>query len=190
MKRGKEMIIKKDGKFIIEEGAEIVFVYKGKKIIVTKHSVKREIERSELSKDQIELLYKRSIDKLLSFDKTFGPYLFFSKSLRQGIIVDYRPDFKDKSDEKHLILVTFLPRGKDKPFDDTEKIILERYIDENKEETYMSQEFLDYIYEIADVVKENEKGYYVAIVEDCEFVFYPVDNMVWDELNYDIFEVE
>lgn len=184
-------IIKDNNNYILEKNSEVIFKYKGKKVIVTKHSTLRQIERSDLTQNQIETIYKRSIDKLLSLSNTFGPYLFFSKSLNQGIVVDYREDYKEKDNEKHLIIITFLPRGKQKSKSGTEKLFLERYVDlEENCSTHLSQEFLNYMNEISDYIEKDDEGNIKVIVNESVFKFYQVDEMIWQELDFDVFEIE
>jgi len=184
-------IIKEGNKIKLEESSEVVFAHKGKKVIVTKHSTIRQIERSKLSKNEIETLYKRSIDKIKSFKNAFGPYLFFSKSLKQGIVVDYREDYKDKDGGKHLIIITFLPRGKDKALKGTKKLMLERYVDLDENcSTHLSQEFLDYMSEISDSIEKDNEENFKVVVDESVFRFYQVDEKVWQEIDVDVFEFE
>lgn len=95
--------------FINEVGLGIIFTHKGKNVIGTKHAVERAIERNNLTQEEVETLFTKMIDRTI---KKQGTYLFYVKSLKQGLVINYRPDNQVKSTEPQYIIVTFLPRKK------------------------------------------------------------------------------
>ena len=102
---------------------EYLYNYRKRWIIDTKHASQRIIERNQLTIEEMELLFKRSIDKVLACKNCDCCYLFYSKGLKQGMVTEYRQDFRNKNGERHLILVTYLPRGKNRPNDSETKLL-------------------------------------------------------------------
>ena len=87
--------------------------------ILTKHFSERMKERgSEFSMDAMKGMLKNIKSKLTDLPAT-GEFLFFSKKLKQGIVATWDA-FKSK-----MSLITFLPKGKEFPGKDTEKVYVE-----------------------------------------------------------------
>lgn len=162
----------------IQLGTPYIYKYKGKWIIDTKHSKDRRYHRAKegqfvLSEDQMTWFFRKIIDYCLKNEgKWKGLYetemLFFSKKLNQGIIVTYRQDKMVKSNEKHVVIITYLPKGKDKPKSGTLKVITE-----SKELQYI----LDYI-----TNNHNKIDCYecVNIIDDFKITSYWQDNKLLD----------
>lgn len=91
---------------------EYVFGVDGQYVIDTKHAGERIVQRGTLTQKELETLYTRMIK---SNPKRIGTYIFYSQSLRQGLVVNYRVDGRAARigvDEPQFIIITFLPRGK------------------------------------------------------------------------------
>lgn len=119
----------------LQLGSPYIYKYKGKWIIDTKHSIDRRYQRVKqnkfvLTEKQIIFLFKKIIDYCLKNEnKWVGLYeteiLFFSKSLNQGVVITYRRDKNSNSDEKHVVIITYLPKGKSNPKPGTLKVVTE-----------------------------------------------------------------
>lgn len=196
MKKYKDYIMES----LLNLSSEYIFYYRGRYVIDTKHATERKIQRNQITQQEVETLYKRMIDDMLkkneSYQNTDGHYLFFSKSLNQGIVIHYRHDGKKKErKERDFIIITFLPRGNSYPQQNTKKVVLENY--ENND--YFSEEFVNYINDIIsekntilqEQIEEKYNGMYdVEISEDEKIKFYFVEGKLWDLVDYELIEIE
>lgn len=174
----------------IKRTGDYIFQHKGKWIIDTKHAHERMISRNELTEQELETLYTRAIDGLIAkgtgYTENDANFLFFSRSLKQGFVVDYRQDFKNKDGKRHLIIVTFLPRNKDKAKPGTIRIFVESK--EGVKYSNFSQDFVDYIESISQqnltesIVNEGQMEFMCqdAFGENLELSFYCVEGKIWD----------
>jgi len=187
----------------LDLGNEYLYSFKGKWIIDTKHSVQRKVERNELEEREIELLFKRSIKELIkrgrSYTEKDGLYLFYSKSLDQAMIIDYREDKKGKSKGRHLIMISYLPKGRSKPRPGTEKIVVERH----EESCYIdNQEFVDYFnnltiveHEEVELVEGTIEGNYKVKIKDSnediiELEVYYCESKMWHLISHELMEID
>ena len=130
---------------------EYIFKHKGRWVIDTTHAAQRIVERGVFSIKEMEFFFRKMIEKYMSMGSKYTSlnnpeFLFFSKSLNQGMIVAYRKDFKKIDNQKHFVIITFFPRGSKRTKQGTETILLEAY-------TYgtspvYSDEFVRYISEL------------------------------------------
>lgn len=167
--------------------------HRDKWIIDTAHAEERILQRSRLTKDQIETLYKRSIDALYDRGEDWlnrdQEYLFFSRSMQQGFVVDYRKDYKDPSGERQLITITFLPPGKQNAKPGTIKVYVESAV---------SQEFVDYVSSISmqplaeSAMQEGNSAFQIEDVDGSpvDLQFYFVEGRVWDFVGREVIEVD
>ena len=132
---------------IINEKKWFIKEINGIKIFATDHSLEREMERNDLTPDDFFLLLKKIVNEINS-DENYddGTYLFFSKSLNQGVILEL------KNNRKRINIITYLPRGKQNAKSGTKKVVIESYKD--LAENYFN-ELKDYFW--IDKVKENMK---------------------------------
>lgn len=187
------------GKLIKKD--EYIFKYRDRFVIDTKHAFQRAIERNNLTEDELVTLYKNMIDAFLakgeSYTERDGEYLFFSKSLQQGLVIGYEIDKKAPKGHtlRDFITITFLPRGRSNPKAGTEKIIVESTM---FGETNMSQDFVDYINSISkDFAKSRIKnGQNTFIIEDIfdeeiEMEMYWEEGKAWDLVEkYELIEIK
>ena len=160
----KDTFLRKGDRIILESNEEYVLYYKDKWIIDTKHYIQRKLQRKEtdLSKKEIETIFRRIIDYYWDFPEQFkykNQYLFYSIQYRQAFIVDFREDTKHKVRGNNFILITFLPRNKHNVRDDgTEKKFIES-INENALYTDkpFSESLLDYMNFLMNYYKTNVK---------------------------------
>jgi hypothetical protein len=115
---------------ILDIHSEYLFKYNGRWVIDTNHAITRFMQRNQLTTKQLETFFRRMIDKYLSMGPRYlkmnnPEFLFFSKSLNQGMIIAFRRDYKRIDSLKHFIIVTVLPRGKRRPKPGTDVILLE-----------------------------------------------------------------
>lgn len=179
------------------ERPEYIYEYKGKFVIDTTHSKERMLERNTLSEQELKHLFDKSIIYLITSKYTHGDILFFSKSLNQGYIVSYVPDYyrqyKFNDNSPHLIIRTFLPRGKNFAKPGTKTVMVERY-DETIE---YSNEFVSYINEIMFskrmLIKESEEKYSynpkTVYFNKVELTANLVNNKLWT-FNREIVEID
>ena len=94
-------------------------------IIPTAHSGAQALMRvPEYDLDDWKLIHLRMMDHILNNTIASGHYLFYSKSLEQGYVVDINVD------NKKIKIVTILPKRRNNPKPGTEKILVEnQYID-------------------------------------------------------------
>lgn len=89
-------------------------------IINTKHGIDRIGERNQLDIEQLKTLFDRIIDKAKKLGSDVkDTILFYSKSLKQGIVTAY-----DKIN-KAIRIITFLPRNKHFAKPGTDEVIVE-----------------------------------------------------------------
>lgn len=107
-----------------------------RKIIDTKHSIDRFIERhSEFSKKRVNKVILDAMDQIITkYKDESTTYGIWSKSTGICVIVDWRKDTKNKEDKNnHAIIITLPPIKKDfKDFHTTNKkdirLIVESYL--------------------------------------------------------------
>ena len=98
----------------------------------TKHSIERAAERTA-DREELKFIVDKGIewlakqDKLKKFDKDKATqFLFFSKSMNRGIVVDYRKDPKNRGAlNKHIYIITVLPTGSQFAKSGTHKVVTE-----------------------------------------------------------------
>jgi len=133
---------------VVPPGSEYIFNHKGRYVIDTNHAAQRMAERNSYSKKEIDTFFRRMIEKYLSMGPSYTnlnnpEFLFFSKSLNQGMIIAYRKDFKRIDSKKHFVVVTFFPKGSKRVKRGTDIIMLESY-DYGNGPLY-SDEFVEYM---------------------------------------------
>lgn len=149
----------------IKTGTPYIYKHRGKFIIDTKHSIDRKYERAkegtfQLNEKELIFIFEKIIEYCIKNENKWKneyqtDMLFFSKSLNQGVVITYREDKYAKSNEKHVVILTYLPKGKSNPKPGTQKIITEskdlieaynvikvtdQMINENKEYEYWKNE--------------------------------------------------
>lgn len=139
---------KPDLKLVKPDPNEYIFKHKGRYVIDTSHAARRMAERNSYSQKELETFFRRMIEKYLSMGSDYlklnnPEFLFFSKSLNQGMIIAYRKDFKKIDSKKHFVVVTFFPRGNKFAKPGTETILIESYDFGNKKA--FSDEFTRYM---------------------------------------------
>ena len=92
--------------FLESQGSEYIFEYKGKSVIRTNHKKDRYKTRNTSNEFTIDL-FKKSIEWLIKKGKSNKKYAFISKSSKLGMMVDFRPDKKQKKNGDQLILITW-----------------------------------------------------------------------------------
>lgn len=180
--------IEKIKKFLNENKA--FMKYKSKKVIFTNHGVERKAERI-MGKDVIETLSKKAIQHIKNNRKKFdeyapSEYLFYSKSLNQGMVVDYRQDRQSDDKENHLIIITVLPKGKQAEKEGTTKVILEH--SSNTEN--LSEEFMEYLSSTLFNGLITEGYDYEPIETDYGFKVIFCENKFWDIHGMEIIELD
>ncbi len=149
----------------IKTGTPYIYQYRNKYIIDTKHSIDRKYERAKegkfvLNEQELIFMFEKIIDFVIKNEHKWRDsyqtdILFFSKSLNQGIVITYREDKYARDDEKHVVILTYLPKGRSNPKPGTKKVITEskdlidaynvikiteQTINENKEYEYWKHE--------------------------------------------------
>jgi hypothetical protein len=109
---------------------EYLFKHKSRWVIDTDHAAERMVQRKQLSSKQMEFFFRKMIEKYMSMGSKYTnlnnpEFLFFSKSLNQGMIIAFRRDYKRIDSKKHFIIITFFPRGNKRARPGTETILLE-----------------------------------------------------------------
>jgi hypothetical protein len=110
--------------------SEYLFKHKGRWVIDTDHAAERMVQRKQLTSKQMKFFFRKMIEKYLSMGSKYTnlnnpEFLFFSKSLNQGMIIAFRRDYKNIDSKKHFIIITFFPRGNKRARKGTETIMLE-----------------------------------------------------------------
>ncbi len=151
---------KKNGRKVVPMHAmfgktEYIFKHKGRWVIDTNHATERMAQRNQFTKKEIEVFFRKMIEAFLKKGSRYtdmdiysgaNEFLFFSKSLNQGMIIAYRKDYKNIDDNQHFVVVTFFPRGAKRAKKGTETIMLESYIFEDG--PVYSDEFMEYMSEL------------------------------------------
>jgi hypothetical protein len=122
---GKSLEFERDGIHL-----KYIFKYKGRWVITTNHAALRIVQRGQISLKGMEFFFRSMIKKYLSMGPKYTnlnnpEFLFFSKSLNQGMIIAYRKDKMKIDNQKHFVIVTIFPRGKKLAKPGTESILLE-----------------------------------------------------------------
>lgn len=113
---------------LVEVAGHSIFTHRGRHVIDTNHAVDRFNQRNSLPKEDLDLLFKRMIDKFLNKEIDHPEeFLVYSMSLHQGLIVAYRKDKYTDESTKQFFVVTFLPPGKKNPRPGTPTITVEQY---------------------------------------------------------------
>ena len=125
MAKGKRIEFERDGVKL-----EYIFKHKGRWVIDTDHAAARIVQRGQISERAMEFFFRKMIEKYLSMGPKYTnlnnpEFLFFSKSVNQGMIIAYRRDYKKIDSQKHFIIVTFFPRGNRRARPGTDTIMLE-----------------------------------------------------------------
>lgn len=98
-------------------------------LIFTDHSTERSLQRqNHLSIENKKLLFSKLMNGILKNKKwknRSGEYLVFSKSLRYGLVFDYRPDGKMRDGKNHFIVITVLPKNRKEPQPGTQLVFTE-----------------------------------------------------------------
>jgi hypothetical protein len=124
--------IKTFKEFLAERNAFLTSTMNRRTIFVynTSHSNERKIER-DISDDEIKETLNQGIEWLSLHenefkDKKTAAFLFYSNSKQVGIVCDFKVDKKiSNSLNKHLFIITILPKGKHIAKLGTQKIIVE-----------------------------------------------------------------
>ena len=175
------------------------FRYKGKYIADVNHADDRKKERLRLSQQELFRFYRNIIDKFLELGVGYtsqdGKYLFYSKILKQAVIVDYTVVHKLKAitKDRQFLIITYFPHGDNYARKDTEKIIVERH---NKA-YQISEEVSEYIQNILDenvIIKNGFEEINCNLVDICNEK-YPCtieiyENKVWCLHEFEIIEVK
>lgn len=127
---------------------EYIFKHGGRWVIDTNHAAQRMGERNSYSNKEIEGFFRRMINKYLSMGPEYTnlnnpEFLFFSKSMNQGMIIAYRKDFKKIDSKKHFVVVTFFPKGSKRVKRGTDIIMIESY--DYGAGPIFSDEFVEYM---------------------------------------------
>lgn len=154
LKLVKPLLPEKPGRLQFTRGGsrlEYIFKHGGRWVIDTNHAAQRMGERNSYSDKEIEGFFRRMIDKYLSLGPAYTnlnnpEFLFFSKSLNQGMIIAYRKDFKKIDNKKHFVVVTFFPKGSKRVKRGTDIIMLESY--DYGDGPIFSDEFTEYMDQI------------------------------------------
>lgn len=125
---------------------EYIFQHRDRWVIDTNHAAQRMQQRNSYSNKELATFFRRMIDKYLSLGPDYlklnnPEFLFFSKSLNQGMIIAYRKDFKKIDNKKHFVVVTFFPRGNKRAKPGTEIIMLESH----EHGQSFSEKFINYM---------------------------------------------
>jgi hypothetical protein len=183
----------------LNEGAKgwtILYNYKGRKVVGTKHFYERIGERNQIDEKAVNTIFERAMDSLVKKkrgkEKT-GEYLVYSKEFKQGIVIDFRDHSLDGFEDgnNNIVAVTFLPRTKSKPADNKTT----RLVVESSDVDYFSHDLASYIYDTFDVgseaVMESVDPDKVSIIRkkfnDIEYVAVFSEGKLW---NIDIGIVE
>jgi hypothetical protein len=161
---------------------EYIYNYKGKWIIDTKHAADRFLQRSTIEISDLEFLFKKAIEWVLKKGQE-REYLFFSRSRRQGIVVDYRKDGRGKIKGNNLVVITFLPRGKNNPKEGTEPVMLESYDGHDPDDLMACLEATMQEYGLSTSLLESESDKTVSKTIDIDgfkFNLIFVENKFWD----------
>jgi hypothetical protein len=118
MKSPLELLKESDG--VMNLDSNVLYKKDEYEIINTRHGAERIDQRSELDKDQLKTLFDRIVEKAKKLGREVqANILFYSKSLRQGIVTAF-----DRV--KHAIkIITFLPRSKHFAKPGTSEIVVE-----------------------------------------------------------------
>lgn len=128
--------------------SEYIYQHKGRYVIDTNHAAQRMAERNSYSKKELDTFFRRMIEKYLSMGSKYTSlnnpeFLFFSKSMNQGMIIAYRKDYKRIDSQKHFVVVTFFPKGSKRVKKGTDIIMLESY--DHGTGPIFSDEFVEYM---------------------------------------------
>ncbi len=164
-------------KILIED----ITFYNNVRVIDTRHYQDQFLKRNiDLTTNDIKLIFERGIDTLKGYAENGMFYLIYSKEFNQGVVIKY------KKGKKHdiIVIVTFLPRGRKQPKDDTERIIVENNI------ICMDNECLVYLNEIFNDVKETNTSTIIeSYINNFNFNFYFLDGKIYDITNLEVIEV-
>jgi hypothetical protein len=191
------------------------YKYKDRYIIDTTHAADRMLQRNvdlphidKLTPTEMETLFKRIIDWTLSKNaETDRYYFFYSRSLRQGVIIKYEkedPKYRPANpDIPQFVLITFLKRGTNQINNDQFKgkdrrivVYLEKY---NNPYVYYSEDFANYIGELLNdqgiLLQESEnKCPYIhkilMLSENESMSVILSENKLWDVHPYSVIEIE
>lgn len=195
----KTRLMSKGGLEFSRDGQRLEYImkHKGRWVIDTTHAAQRIVERGVFSIKEMERLFKRMMDTFMrsSYSTTNNQeFLFFSKSLNQGMIVAYRKDFKKIDNQKHFVVITFFPRGNKRAKPGTETILLEAY--EYGTSPVFSPEFTRYISELRCDHGEGYEcfdGDYIPEcikIKDCpEFDIIFCEGKLFQIANYNVIEI-
>lgn len=119
-------------------------------IIDTTHAIQRTKERdsshAELDKFGHNIIKWISEHEPEFKDEEKTKFLFYSKSIGRGIVIQFRMD--NQSKQKQLIVLSVLPRkpeNKTYPDKESQKVILETYQVLLNDDTYISDELNEYL---------------------------------------------
>ena len=185
------------------------FEYKGRRVMYSQHAMDRFNERNRIPQDKLVWFYKNVIDWLTIHggESYYGYYLLFSKKLNQGIIVSWESDnynfglSNKPSINKHMLITTFLPYGKNdpdygaKPDKPTKLIMMEHKLQNG----YISRAMAKYLSSIMDIPVSDGKimekhpdgiSNYSKKFDNVDVTIFTIGNKVWDVDGVMIGEVE
>jgi len=131
-----------------------LFQFNGMKVIPSNHSVERDMERRRITDTQWDQFFKRILirtQKLFALGTMkLGQYLFYSQSLHQGLVADFRPERNDPNGPPQVIIITVLPPDKKLAKPGTKLVFME-VVDEFKG----NERILEYLLDNLDLLGEN-----------------------------------
>lgn len=150
--------------------SDTIFIYRKRKINVTKHSEDRKKLRSLLTEKEWATFFRRVIDRVILLkSKRIEEILFFSKQFNQGIIVINKPMHNT------IILKTILPQSNSRAGFNTSRVFVEQH---PQNEIVYSREFIDYI--------TNLNGYPIIINESDSIYCYDTRTIKYKNGEFDI----
>ena len=138
--------------------SEYVYDFEGTNFIATQHSMRQSLLRGFIKNENLEDFIIRCIKAIRK--KQWGYYMVYSKKYAQGIIVDYRQDYKNLNGKKHVVCITVLPRKKSERQEGTDRVIIDS-LDLKK----YSKKLVEYIHYLSPVVltEDTKERYFMPI---------------------------
>jgi hypothetical protein len=166
------------------------YEYRGRRVIDTRHAVARYAERNVVKTDEFASFLKKCIDWLKSNGSTNLHYLFYSRSLEQGIVAAYEPDTVNfgltikPSPLNHMVILTVLPPRKQEEREGskpTKKILME-----STSYTPCSDEVSSYLANIFEVTITEEDMNLDGVhmhdknIDGREYIYITYKDKMWD----------
>jgi hypothetical protein len=188
----------------------VKYEYKGRRAIYALHARDRFNERNRSTIDKVRWFYKNAIDWHLQNQNkypNFYYFLLFSRKLNQGMITRWEPDtfnygqWNKQSLDKHMIINTYLPYGKNdpnygaKPDKPTKLIMMEHKLQNG----YISKAMAMYLSGLMDIpinigkiLERHPDGIsnYSKTFDNVDVTIFTIGNKVWDVDGVILGEVE